>query len=724
MNPELAIIYCQFASYSRDYIVKANGVTIASYLTQDGSEKEHVADIKTNNIINVLAAQINSPNVIEEEDITVVRTGVGPYVYTLTLPQPVTTVYNLLNKNTGATIVDYSISGNVITVNTLVSLGQVVKVTYSSSSGAAAEYTAVVTNNTMYVTRIDDARFDIETVDSADGNDLIAIQDKVQLLINLPPNAPEGFIVKVQNKEGFDANAYWLKAEVSTGSDQSGSKVRWVETVAQGSTYKLDVATMPHNLISEANGTFTLEVGDWKDRRVGDDLTNPFPSFIGNKIASIGSFQNRILFTSGEAAIFSRTNVFFDFFRETTQASADSDPIDAFADSNEINNLIHHTVLDGDIVFFSENAQFLIKGNEPITSATIVFKKVTSYPLNTRANPAVTGESVMFSFSAGKYAGIREMFTDSITDTKRARPITEHVAEYIEGVPIDIISSPNINTLLIRTDTSQDTIYVYDWLWAGDQKVQSAFHKWKIGGSILFAKFISDKVYFVIDRGTGIYIEQMPIGNDTDDNGLTFPIRLDQRVTVTANWNGERWEWYNPYEVSTEQVIEFVRGDGTWEEDKGTSVIFENEGTLYWSYDDIADWQGGVLTCTLTAGTTFNSRYIPTKPSLKDFQGRAMGLDRFTIGKVTLNYESIGNITVYVRDEASRREWKYEYNGRRMGAYNNRVGFAPLDSGTFSFPIRLRASGATFEIVTDDYRPFILRDMEWEGMFQQRGKRL
>ena len=59
-----------------------------------------------------------------------------------------------------------------------------------------------------------------------------------------------------------------------------------------------------------------------------------------------------------------------------------------------------------------------------------------------------------------------------------------------------------------------------------------------------------------------------------------------------------------------------------------------------------------------------------------------------------------------------------------MGSYNNRVGFAPLDSGKFQFPIRLESENAEFEIVTDDYRPFILRDMEWSGLFKQRGRRL
>lgn len=651
-NPSMAIVYCQFATYARDYIIKIDGTTVASYTTPLGDDPTHADFVKTNFIASTLASKVNG-------------------------------------------------------------------VTYTEETG----YTATVQGNTLFITKDAGGVFNIETIDSADGNDLVAIQDKVSQLTNLPPYAPVDYVVKVNNEEGFESTAYWLKAVADTdGDEQSGSGVRWEETLSQGITYKMNKNTLPHTLISEPDGSFTFDLGIWEDRRVGNEATNPFPSFVGGTVSSIGTFQNRMLFTSNEASVFSRTNNFFDFFRETTQTESDSDPIDAFADTSEINNLLHHAVLDGDIIFFAENGQFLIKGTSPITKSNIIFKKVTSYPLNVSAAPAVTGESVMFSFTAGKYAGIREMFTDSFTDTKRARPITEHVAEYISGKPIDLIASPNINTLFIRTDTS-DSLYVYDWLWAGDQKVQSAMHTWKIGGSILFAKFISDIVFFVIERPDGVYLERMPLGNDADDNGLTFPVALDQRAVVTATWNIDRWEFTVPYSLTDTTNLRFVRGDGCWDADKGTSVIFETDGVNYWSYDDLADTTV-TTTCTLTVGTTFLSRYIPTQPYLKDGNGRAMGLDRFTLGRVTINYESIGLTNITVTDTRSRRTWLYEYNGRMMGGWNNRVGFAPLDSGRFPFPVRLQSADAQIEISTEDYRPFIIRDMEWEGMFRQRGRRL
>lgn len=724
-NPALAIIYCQYATYARDYTVIVNGETLATYFTRDGSETIHAEDIRTNNIIDQLASQINSGNVVLKESLTVysVFSPAGTK-YFIDASKNIGTIQSIINKRDGTNVTWGAISGKGVVVNGLTN-GDLVELRYTTSDPTVSAYTAEVNLNTFLLRRVDGTPFSVTTQDSSAGNDLIAVQDRVEQLTNLPPYAPEGYVVKVQNKAGFKSNAYWLRAETDPdGTDQSGSSMRWVESNSQGSLYKLNKLTLPHTLVSEPNGTFTLNVGEWEDRQVGDDDTNPFPSFVDGKILSIGTFQNRMLFTSGEAAVFSRTNLFFDFFRETTQEETSADPIDAFADASEINDLIHHAVLDGDIIFFAANGQFLISGSTPITKADIVFKKVTSYPLNTKASPAITGESIMFSFVSGSYAGIREMFTDSFTDTKRARPLTEHVAEYIKGVPVDLISSPNINTLLIRTDISKDIIYVYDWLWSGDQKIQSAFHKWTFNGDVLFAKFIRDRVYFVIDRADGVFLEQMPISSDEDDDGLDFPIRLDQRAVVNALWVNDRWEWYMPYYTSDLSIIEFVLGSNCWEGDRGTSVTFDTDGTKFWTYDDLADVEGGVLSCNLTLGSTYKSRYIPTKPFLRDYNGRVLGLDRFTLGKVSLNYESIGLTNVKVSAERSRRSWSYDYNGRSMGSWSNRVGFAPLDSGTFEFPVRLESDNAIFEVSTSDYRPFILRDMEWSGMFKQRGKRL
>lgn len=720
-NPKIAIVYCQFATYARDYIIKIDGAIMAKYTTPDGEVSSDAYDVRTNYVAEQLYDQLrNNQQAIETRAVEYNEIG---DLYYITVSSTVTVVSGLRNltRDENIPLQEASGSGTAISISgDFVDEGDSILATYTTPTGTV-QLDVQLNENTLYISKLNNTSFTIETSDSSSGNDLIAIQDTVKSLTNLPPYAPEGYVVKVQNQEGYDANSYWLKAEAaSDGDDQTGSTIRWVETLAQNEKYLLDLDTMPHTLVSESNGTFTLDKGEWESKRVGNELTNPFPSFVGNVVNSVGTFQNRLIFTSGESAVFSRTNKFFDFFRESTQVVSESDPVDIFADSDEINILYNNKVLDGDLVFFSSNGQFIVDGSKPITSSNVILKKVTSFPVNITAEPAITGESIIFAYNAGKNTGLREMFTDSFTDTKKARPLTEHVAEYITGKAVDLISSPNINTLLIRTEDSKEVLYVYDWLWSGDQKVQSAFHKWIIGDTVLFAKFIKDEVYLVVQREIGIHLERLPLQNDVDDSGVDFSLRLDRRALTTATFDGTKWSMSLPYKSEIDNLV-MVRGEGCWDADRGTSIIFEKVGdNQFISYDDLSESNS----CTLTAGTCFESRYIPTKPFLKDINGRAMGLDRFTLGKVSINYESIGDTSIIVKDIRARREWRYEYNGRLMGGWNNRVGFAPLDAGVFEFPVRLQSSYSQIEVITKDYRPLIIRDMEWEGMFKQRGRRL
>jgi hypothetical protein len=73
---------------------------------------------------------------------------------------------------------------------------------------------------------------------------------------------------------------------------------------------------MPQVLVRNADGTFTLEGGDWDKRTVGDvTKTNPMPSFVGRTINDVFFHRNRLGFLSDESMILSRSGLYFNFFR-------------------------------------------------------------------------------------------------------------------------------------------------------------------------------------------------------------------------------------------------------------------------------------------------------------------------------------------------------------------------------------------------------------------------
>ena len=127
----------------------------------------------------------------------------------------------------------------------------------------------------------------------------------------LPSQCFPDFFVKVANTQESNADDYFVKfVPDAAGVAGTGS---WIETVAKGIDTSFNSSTMPHGLIRQANGNFTLDpltssgtLGGYSDRVVGDERTNPEPSFVGRSISGMTFFANRLGFLSEDAIIMSQ----------------------------------------------------------------------------------------------------------------------------------------------------------------------------------------------------------------------------------------------------------------------------------------------------------------------------------------------------------------------------------------------------------------------------------
>jgi hypothetical protein len=483
---------------------------------------------------------------------------------------------------------------------------------------------------------------------------------------------------------------------------------------------------MPHVLVRESVtggvASFTLRQGEWEDREVGNDDNNPLPSFVEEEIKTIGIMQNRLYFTAGEAVIMSRSGYFFNFFRATAQEKLDTDPIDIYADSEQINYLEASKAFDGDVVFFSEDAQFILSGEQALTSDNAVLRKTTNFETNLSAKPVASGDSILFCINYGQYTGVREYFTDSVTDTKMARPITDHVKEYIAGYPEIMVASTNLNMLLIKAE-ADDTLYCYDWLWQGAEKQQSAWGKLVLPEclKILHLAFVDDSLRVVIERSENlIHCETLDLG-DADSTGLTFPVRLDWQRKVTFTWSESDEAW-----IATDRYINVdiddlraVRSTGCYDAELGTLANIERVSSEIWCYDNLGE--GTEVTCIM--GVPFTCSYTPTNPVVKDQNGQAMNLDTLTVGAYYINYNTTGDITATVTDDYGR-ERTSEYGNRVFGAAENIVGFATLTEGQHRIPIRAKSDKYTLTIETESHIPLTIRDFSFNGNLNRRGTRI
>jgi hypothetical protein len=595
-----------------------------------------------------------------------------------------------------------------------------------SGTNISGDFNLALDDNCVYISRKDGGSFSIQVDDSVDGSNAVAIFKEIEQTTLLPNRAPIDFKVKVNPPGGNTTEnaSFWLQA--TTTSNESGNTLTWNEVIAPNIKLGMDLSTMPYVLVRESISggvaTFTLRQGEWQNRDVGDDRTNPLPSFVGDQIKSIGIMQNRLYFTAGEAVIMTRSGNFFNFFRETAQASLDTDPIDIYADSEQINYLEASAGFDGDFVFFSETAQFLLPGDKQLTSANAVLRKTTEFETITSVKPAVSGDSIFFAFNYGRFIGIREYFTDSLTDTKRARPITDHVNEYIEGQPTIMVTSSNINLLLIKAE-ADNVLYTYDWLWQGTDKAQSAWGKLVFSDDvkIYHLSFTTDKLRIILSRNGGyVQCETIDVG-DANSEGLPFPVRADSMSVATFTWDETGEVWRTPDILPDEGVdnIKIVRSTDCYEYELGALVNFERDGDELISYDDLSDQS----TCTVIIGIKYTCKYIPTNPVAKDQNNQALNLDKMIVGAFYVNYNTSGEITSQVIDNYGNVR-EVEHSNRTLGGPENIVGFAPLVEGQHRIPIRKRSDQYTLQLITDSHVPLQVSDFSFNGNLNRRGRRI
>ena len=128
----------------------------------------------------------------------------------------------------------------------------------------------------MFIVKRDDGNsFEVEASDSRGDTFIYAFKGQTANFDDLPPRGKEGFLIEVigDNEKGQDD--YYVQLSDPDGNGQ----LVWKERVAPDLEINFDKTTMPHQLIRQADGTFLFTQVSWKDRKAGDDDTNPFPSF-------------------------------------------------------------------------------------------------------------------------------------------------------------------------------------------------------------------------------------------------------------------------------------------------------------------------------------------------------------------------------------------------------------------------------------------------------------
>ena len=358
-------------------------------------------------------------------------------------------------------------------------------------------------------------------------------QGSVNDVQNLPNQCKHGYIVKISNSRMSDEDDYYLRFDGANNRDGTGS---WSECAKGGIAKTL--TNMPLVIQRTATTTFTVKQFDYQDRRVGDDTTNPMPSFVGARINKVLFFRNRLALLSGENVITSRPGTLGtpDFFNETALTVSASDPVDISAASMFPSELFDGIEMNTGLVVFSTNQQFLLASDDTVFNPdTAKLRSISTFNYNEDIPPISLGTTIAYVDNSGKFSRFNEMANIQ----REGEPSIVEVSKVVPTLlpkDIDLLTNSRENAIILLGKTGSDDVFGYKYFQVSEQRQQAAWFKWKLNNPLIYHFIINDE-YFFLD--SDYYLQSVKlVQTETDpsivQDNVDFLLHVDNHTTVSG----------------------------------------------------------------------------------------------------------------------------------------------------------------------------------------------
>ena len=652
----------------------------------------------------------------------------------------------------GVTVSDNTAGNNPLSTDTVAAdLG-------SGLNAGLTGFTIVRNGPVLHIKKNDGSNFSIDGTDTQGNTKMTVIKNSVQQFTDLPNVSPNGYVVEITGDEGTNFDNYYVKFTTNNGN--ALEEGQWQETVEAGIPFKFDYATMPHVLIRQADGNFrfakvdgdtytlsgtTFTLPKWGERVVGDLVSSPNPSFIGNKINNVFFFRNRLGFLAADNVILSTVSEFFNFFSETVISVLDTEPIDVAASHTKVAILKHAVTMGEKLILFSEQTQFVLSSSaDNLTPSTANVLVQTEFESNAAAQPVGSGSSIYFLTKKGSFAGIREYIIAGNQQIQDAANTTIHVPRLIPSGIFKMAVSNNQDILVLLGTENPNKLYVNRWLYGdGFSKALNAWFTYTLNSnrSILNVDFIGTDLIMVIEEANGVTLEKIPFETNFREPNADFEYHLDHKLTEATS--GVSIAYNSTSGVSTFTVPYRLRANmnivGRYLANGETSTFVDAQGntkTLVSGQVITTSNATNGSTSTITATGDFrNSKFIIGEPYEMHYRfsqqrltqggGGATELisGRLQIHHFYIKYEDSGFFQVEVTPE-NRDTSLHKFTGRLLGAASASLGQINLDTGTFKVPIMSKSDRVSIDVKNNTFLPTLLASAEYEGVFHMRSRRM
>ena len=561
---------------------------------------------------------------------------------------------------------------------------------------------------------------------------LNVLSDSVNDVGDLPQECKHGYVVKVANSgpDHVEEDDYYVKFQGNNGLDGEGV---WEECPRPGVELAFDPDTMPVQVIWKGSTSFEIDNVAWNRRAVGDDTTNPVPSFVGNAITGLVYYKNRLGFLSGSSVILSSPNDLFHFWAQTALTVSDEDAIDLDVTSAQPADLKTGLDINNGLLLFSDTQQFAFGTDDSVLSPrTARINKVANLSCNTKVRPVDFGSTIAFIDNTGRNGRLYEI----VDIPREGQPVTVEQSRVVPDLlpkNLNILINSVDNNVALLAEKDSNDIYGFRYLNTGGEQRPQAWFKWKICGKFRYGFVVHDILYAVIKYGDDperdvLQKFDLSLGFTEDlvtEGSIDYRVHLDNTTTISTTSLS-----YDKFTNETTFTVPVGAFDG---DDNCSPVIYVSDtdaGNDVGKYTPITlSGTTGTITGDWTSSTTYdiNIGYLFDMDIQipKIYYTTATGQSFITdqpssliIHRVKFNFGDTGVFETTL-SRPGKDDYTELYESLVMnGANTNTVAFDDEQSQTI--PIYERNTNVTLNLKSSHPSPATLHSMSWEGDYSTR----
>lgn len=545
----------------------------------------------------------------------------------------------------------------------------------------------------------------------------------VNSVSKLPPAAPNGYIMRIKGESNSADDDYYV--------NYNEGKNAWLECAAPNIKYQLDYSSMPHALVREADGSFNFKRLTWTDRAVGDEDSNPEPSFVGETLNDMFFYRNRLGFVSGENVILSASADFFNFWFKSAAAIADTDPIDLAVSSNKVCILTHAVPFSRELMLFSREGQFVLSSDGVMTPKSAKVDQITSFDYSGDAQPIGVGQSIFFISNRVNFCSLMRYYTvQDVADLKDAEDTSAHVPTYIPRGVFRLSSNTSDNVVTLCSRTNPNTVWVFKYIIQNSQTLQQSWSKWTFryeGTQVLLADFVGSEIFFLINTDGGLFLEKTRLtGNALDFSDEPVRYFMDRKIRYTIPDEAYYSDYNDETTVSLGAIYGAVPKQGV-----ATYCLVGTDGY----YHEVSHWdsngnfkiKGDIRGEVFFVGRQYEFYTVLSRPMIKQTttSGATVSEDegRLQLRYYWFNYSNSGPFTVAVDNDFKNKHFKYTCTAKVLGEAHLKLGAYNVETSKFKFPIQDQNTEVTISIKSDNPLPLNIISGGWEGYYIRRNSK-